>query len=152
MWVRLCAEELMVQTQCNKTVLCNCSNNTKKVNSALMSKQAQNLFSRDYVQALSGSGNDVALQDRSRAPWVEPRWNTRRWKGKWWFVIKTFQRKANAKGPIYACYNFTQSLPHAPKHIPLPGIQRTPHKLHLRGACDWVQKYQNAWNVFVRLL
>lgn len=63
-----------------------------------------------HEQCLSSS----VLRDRSRAPWVEPRWNTRRWKGKWWFVIKTFQRKADAKGPIYACYNFTRTLPHAP--------------------------------------
>lgn len=36
----------------------------------------------------------------TRAPWGDCRWNTRWWKGKWWFVIKTFQRVVNAKGSI----------------------------------------------------
>lgn len=89
-------------------------------------------------RGLNGSANDVAPVDASRAPWVEPRWNTRRWKGKWWFVIKTFQRKADAKGPIYACNNFTPIAPPCTLTHSSSSYQ-TPHKLQLQ-RCDEMQK------------
>lgn len=56
--------------------------------------------------------------------------------------LRLFKEKANAKGPIYACYNFAQSLPHVLNTFFFQVPKRTPHKIKLE---EWEQKQKKMY-------
>lgn len=65
--------------------------------------------------------------------------------------LRLFKEKANAKGPIYACYNFVQSLPHVLNTFFFQVPKRTPHKIKLE-ECEQKQKKKLLFFFFTQKL